>query len=354
MICRMFIGLSTKVVYLLLFVILLCSCEHRPLEDPYNGHYVRIYIDEQIKNVTYGFYDESRNRPEYKRPASLRIALCDPITDNVVYERFLQTSGEDERGYYIDGFISAEAGKYNMMVYNFGTSVTKLRNENVYTEIQAYTSPISNKYYQYFPDIIAGMDVQRIRYCPDHLFLATCEPVEIEKNVNVDTLRTADGDFFTARSIVLSYYLQVRIKGFEYVKSAVTLLSGMAGTATLHNRNMEKDDPVNIFFDLDYTDVQRTKGSDTNSAVLYTTFNTFGKLPEEQNLFTLRFEFMKRDGSSQVETIDITSMFDSPIVINERWILIEKEIEIEPPIGGGGGMTPGVDEWEDIWTDIQL
>ena len=28
------------------------SCAHRPLEDPYNGHYIRIYIDEQIKNVT--------------------------------------------------------------------------------------------------------------------------------------------------------------------------------------------------------------------------------------------------------------------------------------------------------------
>ncbi|MBO7317872.1 MAG: hypothetical protein J6U43_04030, partial [Bacteroidales bacterium] len=49
---------------LLFFVITMTSCEHRPLEDPYNAHYVRIYIDENIKNVTYGFYDDTRKKPE--------------------------------------------------------------------------------------------------------------------------------------------------------------------------------------------------------------------------------------------------------------------------------------------------
>ena len=122
----------------------------------------------------------------------------------------------------------------------------------------------------------------------------------------------------------------------------------------LHNCKMNEEDPVDIFFDMDYTDVQRLKADETNTAVLYTTFNTFGKLPKEQNVIKLNFEFMKSDGTSQVEMIDITSMFDTPIVKNERWILLEKEIEIIPPIGGGGGMTPGVDIWEDIWTDIQL
>ena len=330
------------------------SCEHRPLEDPYNGHYVRIYIDENIKNVTYGFYNENRNRPEYKRPKVLRVVLCDPVSDEIVVERFLQSSGEDERGYYIDGFISVEAGKYNMMVYNFGTEKTKVGSENLFSIMQAYTSPVSSKYYQYFPEIAAETDVQKIRYCPDHFFLAVCEPVEVKKSVAVDTLHTAEGDFFTARSIVQSYYMQARIRGFEYVKSAVSLLSGMAGSTTLHNCKMNEEDPVDIFFDMDYTDVQRLKADETNTAVLYTTFNTFGKLPKEQNVIKLNFEFMKSDGTSQVEMIDITSMFDTPIVKNERWILLEKEIEIIPPIGGGGGMTPGVDIWEDIWTDIQL
>lgn len=330
------------------------SCAHRPLEDPYNGHYIRIYIDEQIKNVTYGFYNESRKRPEYKRPTVLRVVLSDPLTNQIVSERYLQSSGEDERGYYIDGLIAAEAGKYNLMIYNFGTERTKLRKENNFYEAQAYTMPIPGQYHQYFPTIGAEIDKNTVRYCPDHLFLSTSEPVEVGRSLNVDTLRTADGDFFTASSVVKSYYIQVQIRGFQYVSTAVSLLSGMAGTATLHNRGMVSSDPVSVFFDLDYTDVRRAKNDGKDVATLYTTFNTFGKLPEEQNMYTLNFEFTRSDGTTQIETIDITSMFSDPIVINEQWILLEKEIDIIPPIGGGGGMTPGVDEWGDIWSDIQL
>lgn len=350
-----------RVMPLLCFTLLtlvLMSCEHRILEDPYNGHYVRVYIDEHIKNVTYGFYSDQRKRPEYERPRVLRAVLADPITNKVVSERYLQTYGEDERGYYIDGYMAVEAGQYNLMVYNFGTPRTKLRNENDYTAIESYTSPIDDRLFQYFPTMEGELDKKKVRYCPDHLFLTTCERVTVPKSLNIDTLRTHDGDFFTANSVVKSYYLQVRIKGFEHVVSAVSLLSGMAGAKTLYNREMVASDPVSVFFDLDYTDVGRTnvtpKGTTTKTAVLYTTFNTFGKLPEEQSLFHLNFEFKRTDGSTQVESIDITSMFEEPLVVNEQWILIEKEIEIEAPIGGGGGMTPGVDEWADIWADIQL
>lgn len=330
------------------------SCEHRPLEDPYNGHYIRIYIDEQIKNVTYGFYNESRKRPEYKRPTVLRVVLSDPLTNQIVSERYLQSNGEDERGYYIDGLIAVEAGKYNLMIYNFGTERTKLRKENYFYEAQAYTMPIPEQYYQYFPTIGAEIDKSTVRYCPDHLFLTTCEPIEVTKSLDVDTLRTAEGDFFTAPSVVKSYYLQVQIRGFQYVTTAVSMLSGMAGTTILHDRSMVNTDPVSVFFDMDYTDVRRAKNDEKDVATLYTTFNTFGKLPNEKSIYTLNFEFTRSDGSTQMESIDITSMFSEPIVINEQWILLEKEIDIIPPIGGGGGMTPGVDEWGDIWSDIQL
>ena len=46
-------------------LMLLTACEHRELSDPNLGHYLRIYLDEDIKNVTCGFYDESLKRPEY-------------------------------------------------------------------------------------------------------------------------------------------------------------------------------------------------------------------------------------------------------------------------------------------------
>lgn len=342
-----------SLITVLLISIALPSCIHRPLEDPYNGHYIRIYIDEQIKNVTYGFYDETRKKPEHKRPTILRVALADPISGKVMSERYLQSHGEDERGYYIDGYIAAEAGNYNLMVYNFGTEKTKIRKESKYFDAQAYTNPVTENYYQYFPMMQAEIDNNTIRYCPDHLYLVSNEPLKINKQLGIDTLYNTEGDYFTAKTVVLSYYLQVKIKGFEYVSTAVSLMSGMAGSTTLCNREMNESDPASIFFDLDYTEVGRTKDNTTKTAVLYTTFNTFGKLPKENNIYTINFEFTRTDGSSQVESIDITSMFDEPLVKYEQWILLEKEIVITPT-QTTGGMTPGVDKWGDVFGDIQL
>lgn len=347
-------NMFAKILGLLLLVGMLFSCEHRPLEDPYNGHYLRIYIDENIKNVTYGFYDDTRNKPEYYRPKVLRVVLTDPISDKIVSERFLQSNGEDERGYYVDGYIAATEGEYNMMVYNFGTEKTKVRNENSFYNMQAYTSSVSPAFYHYFPTMQEEIENKTIRYCPDHLYLAISEPIKIENSLNVDTLLNAQGDFFTAQTVVKSYYLQVRIKGFEHLTAAVSLLSGMAGGTTLCSCKLDESDAVNIFFDMDYAEVNRSRDTSTKTAVLYTTFNTFGKLPLEDNIYTMNFEFTRTDGTSQVEKIDITSMFDEPLVVEEQWILIEKEIEIEPVENPGGGLSPGVDAWGDEWADIQL
>lgn len=345
-----------RLLALLLTVVagyLLSSCEHRPLSDPNNGHYLRVYIDEHLKNVTYGFYDESRERPEYVRPTVLRVVLADPDTDEIVAERFLQSSGEDERGYYIDGHIAVPEGRYNLMAYNFGTPNTLIKDEQSYRDMLAYTASISERYYQYFPASRNELQDEAIDHEPDHLFLANCQPVVVGKSTTVDTLRTAAGDHFTASSVVLSYYIQVRIRGIEWVRSAVSLLGGMAGSVLLHNRTMQASDPVYLFFDMNYTNLQRAASGDGSTATLYTTFNTFGKLPEEESPYILNFEFTKSDGSSQVERIELTPMFDDPLVVNEQWILLEQEIVIYPP-EGSGGMTPGVDEWEDIVTNIPL
>ena len=346
--------LFANILACLLVACILTACEHRPLEDPYNAHYVRVYIDEEIKNVTCGFYNDSLKRPEYYRPRVLRVVLADHITHRIVSERYLQTNGEDERGYYVDGYVVAGEGEYDMMIYNFGTERTKIRNENDYDNIKAYTSPISSAFYPYISSLQGEIDKKAIRYCPDHLFLTTCESVKIENKLHVDTLFNAQGDYFTAQSAVKSYYLQVKIKGFEHVTTAVSLLSGMAGTLSLSNRELDTSDAVNVFFDMDYTEVTRVRDASTKSAVLYATFNTFGKLPDENNIYTMSFEFTRSDGTMQVEKIDITSMFDDPVVVENQWILIEKEIEIEPGENQGGGLSPGVEEWGDEWADIQL
>jgi len=332
------------------------GCEHRPLEEMSNVHYIRVYVNEQIQNVTYGFYDENRLKPAYQRPRALRITLCDPGTDRVVSERYLQDYGEDERGYYFEGYISAYPGDYHLMVYNIGTESTLIRDEHTYRQAEAYTNNIASHYYAYLPSVRGDMSKANIVYEPDHLFLVTHDNIRIAPSNELDTLRTDEGDHFTAATCVESYYIQVRIRGIEYVSTAASLLTGLAASTTLHNRAMQTESPVQIFFEMNMTGregQEKRQAADGGNAVIYTTFNTFGKLPDEVTEYTVTFDFVTTDGRTQTETMNITPMFDTPEVIDHKWIIIDKEIVIDPPPKQeGGGLSPEVNEWEDVNTDL--
>lgn len=337
------------------------SCEHRELVELSNVHYVRVYIDEQIQNVTYGFYDESRLKPVHKRPSVVRVALCEPTNGRVVAERYLQQSGEDERGYYLEGHITADAGDYHLMVYNFGTESTLIREEHTYRLAEAYTNEIASHYYAYLPSVRVSETESPIVYEPDHLFLLTRDRIHIAPTNRLDTLRTEAGDYFTASTCVDSYYIQVRIKGIEYISTAASLLTGLAPSTTLHNRTMQPEPPVQIFFEMNASGregQEERSGSTTRTEkmpVIYATFNTFGKLPEAETNYMVTFDFVTTDGRTQTETINITPMFDTPEVTENRWIIIDREIVIDPPPKQeGGGLSPEVDEWQDVNTDLRI
>ncbi len=182
--------MTRRIVYLLFAVAVLaiCGCKRRPLVDMENMHYVRVYLDEELLNVTTGFYDESRRKPAYKRPDIMRVALFDPITGTVASERYLRGRGRDERGSYCDGYIFAAPGDYRLLTYNFGTESTLLRRENDYAGVEAYTNEIATHLYNLLPSRADGSDGERIVYMPDHLFAAG-EQVHIPYTGHVDTLK---------------------------------------------------------------------------------------------------------------------------------------------------------------------
>ena len=103
----------TRMVSLCIFMLMLTACEHRPLEDPNTGHYLRIYLDEEIKNVTCGFYDESLKHPEYKRPYVIRVVLADPASGRVVSERYFQHQGEETATNQCKHHHSGQQGSQN-------------------------------------------------------------------------------------------------------------------------------------------------------------------------------------------------------------------------------------------------
>lgn len=366
------------------------SCQRRELVELSNTHYVRVYIKEDIKNVTTGFHPNAENRPGYKSPDILRLLLADQQTGKVKAERFLREKKQDERGTYYEGYIVADPGRYDLVAYNFDTEVCIVRNYNDFNQAKVYTNEIAThirgrvsknamkvvqKSMQKAMQKVSlkaqtkadDRDTEeRIVYDPDHFFLARCGEVYIPYTDELDTLKTPDMDYFTAESIVKSYYVQVPVKGIEYATSSLGLVSGLAGSAWLGSATINDLDPVTVYLELRPGEskaaglVKTKDGSadeDTPSeAIMYTTFNTFGRLPDADNSLTITFDFLTTHGGSYTQTIDITEEFNTPESQEKHWIIVDDVIELPKPVpnpnNGGGGFQPTVGEWEDVNTEI--
>ena len=352
------IWLQSRLLCLCFGGIFVCTgCEHRPLEmRQYEENiFVRVYYNENIRNVSFGFYDESKKKPEYSSPKMMRVMFFDNISDKLVSERYLYDCGRDERGYYIQGKMNVPNGKYNMLAYNFDTKEIETRNNYSYRAISAYTNALSESEANRFFSS-RGDDATNICRQPDHLFVAKVEEINIDKPIYYeapDTIKNNAGTYPVAETIVKTYYLQFNIKGVEHVRSAVALISGMAGSKNMHSNEMIEDDVASIYFNLN-NGKDKARTSD-DIAVAYASFNTFGKLPHTEGYLDVTFEFKTIYNTVQTETFRITDIFETEMAKENQWIIIDKVIEIIPPEGSDtGGMAPGVTDWEQIEGSITI
>ena len=336
-------------------MLFVASCEHRPLVEPEqmtDSRYVRVYLDEEIRNVSYGFYNDNLPKPYYRTPEMMRVVLFDEATAGMSSEAYLRDRGRDERGYFLEGYITAKPGNYRLLAYNFDTESVHIGNEYNYHIMYAYTNPISDELYGRLGSVrnAPDKDTWKIVYEPDHFFIESGKIVEVEEKT--DTLRPADHSCFLATTSVKSYYLQVEVTGAELVTSAVALLSGMAGSVQINDRQMLTDDPVAVHFELNKDKDQKR----SEKTLAYATFTTFGKLEEQENYLSITFEFYTKNGKTYTETIPLTELFQTEQVKVNQWILIDKVITIDENIedDSGEGMTPNVGEWENTEGEIYI
>ncbi len=336
------------VILVWVFAAFASSCHRRPLVDPQLTRYVRIYVDEELKNITTGFYNPAHAHPEYHAPEIMRVMLYD-ASGRMVSERYLRNRGSDEQGAYYDGYIVAEPGDYTLLAYNFNTETTIVGSEDNLMDAEAHTNEIASHLRSRLSSR-SNESHDRIVYDADPLLVAR-GAVHVAYSETIDDLRTLDGAWFKARSIVDTYYLQIKIRNIRYVSSTVGLLTGMGGSVRLADGRVDADNGVTIYFEMQPSDIV---GED-DTAVVYTTFGTFGKLPDDANELELSFDVLTTYGSKVTADIDITKKFGEPEATEHGWLIIDGTIEIpEPPSSPGGGFTPGVTEWGDIHTDIVI
>ncbi len=304
-------------------VLLPCgACQRRPLSQVDNNVTVNIEIEKHIVN-----YTVSRD------PSMMRVMFFDSESGAFATHAFLPADG---------GRVSVTPGRtYHIIAYNFDTEYTIVGSEYLWNGIYATTNEVPESVKTRLKTRADKNADEIIVYEPDHHFVATKTNVYIPARsvdappVVIDLL---------AETIVETWHLHIdKVQGMEYVADVSGVLSGMALSKTLADREKSEAEASIFLESLEY----RTDGS------VDIVFNTFGHNPGLIQEITLVITDI--GGASHEFDFDISDRFDNN---PDQYILIETpDIVIDEPdsvTDSGGGIAPDVDEWEDVDIGIEI
>ena len=326
------------------------SCQRRPFVEWNTLVDLKIQVNAEIVNS-----------PELPTIENMRLGMYHTVTGDIQHTDFVSPEG---------GKISPKPGEYHMIVYNFGTESTRIRNEDNYDEIEAYTSEVSaflkSQLSNFLtkramekaererakaeaesrngtksePETSAPSDEEKIVYEPDHLFVGHAQSLEIPALMEgEETVITVEVD---AESIVETWEIVLdNIEGLEHMRSAVAIISGQAESHFIGRRE-DSEGVVSIYFEM---------SKDEENGRIVGKFNTFGKHPGEQSVLSLDVNVTDVNGGEQHYHFDVDSDFmDNPGMD----ITIEEPVVIEKPKNEGGGFLPTVDDWDEVRTEINI
>lgn len=333
---RKFFNIIPLAILLLLAVA--PGCRRRPLEDPDYRTLVKVKVDiSGISNVTCDIYNDKIPVPKIE-PEAMHLLLFDEDASRVAAETFLTDVSTDADGVRtVSGEVVVAPGTYRYLAYDFGTEATLVRNYNVWDEAEAYTESAPSSIQKRFRS--RSGEPLNILEEPDHLVVAAREREMIPYHEGTYTI------YAEARSVVESWYLQIKVDGLEYVSSAQAVLSGMVGSDLIATDTRVTDPEAVVWFNMQ-------KSDDKGVPVICTVFGTFGHIERSTNDLEVTFNIRTTDGKTVVKTFDISGLFETENAINHHWLLLEETIKIDPPQQTGGGFDPKVDDWDEEHHDV--
>lgn len=316
-----------SVRYILLVVLtalLSVACQRRPMEE----EYLRVYLDLTVdKNITN--YDMKSGEP-----GLLRVAFFDHNTGDYLSHDIVSEQG---------GYIFAPYGDVDIVVYDFETSKTFVRNTYSWFSMEAYTDEISDQQRGGFKRYLLSREDSRPSYeeiclTPSHLFVARATNVHIPRHISNDVFVIN----VTAKSIVESWTVEIKgVTGVEYIGSMSLMLSGQISTYFIAT-DTPATTPSVLYFD--GVEAHRSE------ATLHTRFETFGREKTSGDQALLNILFTDVAGHLYMYTYDVSAQMENN---PEQHIIIEDDINIPAP-DVGGGFKPSVDNWEEFEYDIDI
>jgi hypothetical protein len=305
-------------------LLLAMACERRPLEEEYLRVYLNINIDKNITN----------HEVKDGEPGLLRVVFFDHDTGEYLSHDFVSYKG---------GYIFAPYGDVDMVVYNYESGDTHVRNTYSWESMEAYTDEISEQQLSRFKRYLLSRVDSRpsyddIRLTPDHLFVAREHNIHIPRHITNDVFIINT----TAKTVVESWTVEIRnVTGMEWVGSMSMMLSGQVATNYIAT-NTPSTNPTALYFDV--AEVQRSE------TTLISRFETFGREKTSGEAALLSILFFDTAGHPYMYNFDVSDqMEDNP----QQHIVIDGAINIPKP-EIGGGFKPDVEDWKEFEYDIQI
>ena len=322
---------NTRYEFLVLLssLLMLTGCSRRDILDDYPVSGVDIKLDWD------GMTDQL--------PEGVRVIFYPKNGEGRKVDKYLSVRG---------GEMKVPPGRYSVvtMDYNFNSDRIRIRGEESYESIEAYT--------EYCNDLgIAGME--KMVWSPDSLYVLNIDELKIEKSEEVLRLD------WKLESVVKKYSFAVEAKGLEYVATVVGSIDGLSDCYCIgKGRGVCSSQP--IYFEVKKGDNKVTASFTAFKQVKEMTMPTRMSTSEretssEKGAIILILKFIKTDNTVQEATIDVTEIIGTlenagtgedgkPTPPPEIELPPDDKIEVDKPEtppnpDGGGGMGGNVDGW---------
>ena len=318
---------NTRFMLLVLLssLLMLTGCSRRDILDDYPVSGVDIKLDWD------GVTDQL--------PEGVRVIFYPKNGDGRKVDKYLSVRG---------GEMKVPPGRYSVVVYNYNTEYVRIRGEESYETIEAYTGNCNG----------LGIEgTEKMVWSPDSLYVLNIDELKIEKSEEVLQLD------WELESVVKKYSFTVEVKGLEYVTTVVGCVNGLSDCYRI-GKGYGASSSQAICFEA------KKEG---NKVVAY--FTAFkqkwdvlarmlkvegGSTRAEGNV-KLILSFVRTDNTVQEETIDVTEIIGTLEDVGtgkdgkqepppEIELPPDDKIEVEKPKtppnpDGGGGFDGNVDDW---------
>lgn len=319
---------DTKYIFLVFLssLLMLTGCSRRDVLDDYPVSGVNIMLDWE------GVTDEL--------PDGVRVIFYPKDGEGKKVDRYLSVRG---------GEMKVPPGRYSVVVYNYNAEYVRIRGEESYETIEAYTENY---------DGLGTTGTEKMVWAPDSLYVLNIDELQIEKSEEVLHLD------WKLESVVKKYSFAVEVKGLEYVATVVGSINGLSdcycigkGYGMCSSQPMcfevkKSGDKVMAYF---------TAFKQAKEMLMPTRLISAGRASRRKGDVTLVLRFIKTDNTVQETTINITEIIDmledvgtgedgKPILPPEIELPPDDKIEVDKPEtppnpDGGGGMDGNVDDW---------